>query len=210
MTYTGDVSKGGPADVRELTELTISKLEVGDFGNNAYLLRCNETGDGLLIDAAAEPDRLRELIGDLPISKIVTTHRHKDHWMGLTELARSTGATVVAHTLDAPELPVPVGLEVELPERLPPTAEAAAYFLVCEALANTAKHARASSASVAVHRVSGGVVVEIDDDGVGGADTAGGSGLRGLADRVEALDGSLRVTSRTGAGTHLRAEIPCG
>ncbi|MCG5215076.1 MBL fold metallo-hydrolase [Streptosporangium sp. KLBMP 9127] len=118
MTYTGDVSKGGPADVRELTELTISKLEVGDFGNNAYLLRCNETGDGLLIDAAAEPDRLRELIGDLPISKIVTTHRHKDHWMGLTELARSTGATVVAHTLDAPELPVPVGLEVEHGDRI--------------------------------------------------------------------------------------------
>ncbi len=118
MTYTGDVSKGGPADVRELTELSISKIEVGDFGNNAYLLRCNETGDGLLIDAAAEPDRLHELIGDQPISKIVTTHRHKDHWMALADLAKSTGATVVAHPLDAPELPVSVGLEVEHGDRI--------------------------------------------------------------------------------------------
>jgi glyoxylase-like metal-dependent hydrolase (beta-lactamase superfamily II) len=118
VTYTGDVSKGGPADVRELTELSISKIEVGDFGNNAYLLRCNETGDGLLIDAAAEPDRLHELIGDQPISKIVTTHRHKDHWMALADLAKSTGATVVAHPLDAPELPVSVGLEVEHGDRI--------------------------------------------------------------------------------------------
>ncbi|GAB3899315.1 hypothetical protein GCM10027612_59030 [Microbispora bryophytorum subsp. camponoti] len=80
MTYTGNVAKGGPADVREVPGLTISKIEVGDFGNNAYLLRCTETGDGLLIDAAAEPERLLDLIGDMPISSIVTTHRHRDHW----------------------------------------------------------------------------------------------------------------------------------
>jgi signal transduction histidine kinase len=72
-----------------------------------------------------------------------------------------------------------------------------------------AKHAHASSASVAVHRVDGIVVVEVDDDGVGGADSATGSGLRGLAERVEALHGSLFVKSPAGAGTHLRAEIPC-
>ncbi|GLW08366.1 hydrolase [Microtetraspora sp. NBRC 13810] len=118
MTYTGDVTKGGPADVRELPGLTISKLEVGDFGNNAYLLRCTETGDGLLIDAAAEADRLLGLMGDRPISKIVTTHRHQDHWMALAEVAGTTGATVVAHPLDGPELPVPVGLEVEHGDRV--------------------------------------------------------------------------------------------
>lgn len=118
MTYTGDVTPGGPADVRVLPELTISKMEVGDFGNNAYLLRCNKTGDGLLIDAAAEPDRLLKLIGDQPISKIVTTHRHRDHWMALEDVARATGATVVAHPLDAPELPVPVELQVEHGDRL--------------------------------------------------------------------------------------------
>ncbi|MEV4326924.1 MBL fold metallo-hydrolase [Microbispora rosea] len=118
MTYTGNVTKGGPADVREVPGLTISKIEVGGFGNNAYLLRCTETGDGLLIDAAAEPDRLIELIGDMPISSIVTTHRHPDHWGALEEVARATGAQTVAHPLDAPELPVEVTREVEHGDRV--------------------------------------------------------------------------------------------
>lgn len=118
MSYTGNVTQGGPPDVRELTDVTITKIEVGDFGNNAYLLRCRETGDGLLIDAAAEPDRLIELIGDTPISKIVTTHRHQDHWMALEEVAKATGAATIAHPLDAPELPVPVARTVEHGDRV--------------------------------------------------------------------------------------------
>lgn len=118
MSYTGNVTQGGPPDVRELTDVTITKIEVGDFGNNAYLLRCRETGDGLLIDAAAEPDRLIELIGDTPISKIVTTHRHQDHWMALEEVAKATGAETIAHPLDAPELPVPVARTVEHGDRV--------------------------------------------------------------------------------------------
>ncbi|RCG29606.1 MBL fold metallo-hydrolase [Sphaerisporangium album] len=113
MTYTGDVTAGGPADVRDLPGLTISKIEVGDFGNNAYLLRCRETGDGVLIDAANDAPRLLELIGDRPISKIITTHRHPDHWMALAEVAKETGAETIAHPLDAPELPVPVTRPVE-------------------------------------------------------------------------------------------------
>ncbi|GAA1303819.1 hydrolase [Planotetraspora silvatica] len=113
MSYTGDVTQGGPADVRELPGLTISKIEVGGFGNNAYLLRCTETGDGLLVDAAAEPDRLLALIGDRPISSIVTTHRHQDHWLALEDVARATGAQVIAHPLDAPELPVEVTRTVD-------------------------------------------------------------------------------------------------
>ncbi|WP_061300664.1 MBL fold metallo-hydrolase [Herbidospora cretacea] len=107
MTYTGDVSKGGPADVRELEKITIAKMEVGDFGNNAYLIRCRETGDGMLIDAAAEPERILELIGRHPISVIVTTHQHGDHWGALEEVAKATGATVVAGRDDAGALPVP-------------------------------------------------------------------------------------------------------
>ncbi|XVQ90327.1 MBL fold metallo-hydrolase [Microbispora siamensis] len=118
MTYTGNVTKGGPADVREVPGLTISKIEVGDFGNNAYLLRCAETGDGLLIDAAAEPDRLLDFIGDMPISSIVTTHRHPDHWGALKDVARATGAQTVAHPLDAPELPVKITREVEHGDRV--------------------------------------------------------------------------------------------
>jgi signal transduction histidine kinase len=85
----------------------------------------------------------------------------------------------------------------------------AAYYLVSESIANIGKHAQASSASVQVIRDNGRVVIEIVDDGIGGADTEGGSGLRGLADRVEALDGRLRVWTPPGHGTRVRAEIPC-
>jgi len=118
MAYTGNVVAGGPADVRELPDVTIAKVEVGDFGNNAYLLRCRTTGEGLLIDAAAEPDRLLDLIGDTPLRTIVTTHRHRDHWQALEAVAAATGAQVIAHPLDAPELPVPVTATVEHGDRI--------------------------------------------------------------------------------------------
>ena len=113
MTYTGDVTVGGPADLRELPGLSIAKLAVGPFNNNAYLLRCAETGEGLLIDAAAEGDRLLELVGTGPITSIVTTHQHGDHWQALEQLAKATGATLIAHPLDAPELPLPMDRLVE-------------------------------------------------------------------------------------------------
>jgi PAS domain S-box-containing protein len=102
---------------------------------------------------------------------------------------------------------VPVEL-IALPERrLPGPIEAAVYYVVCEALVNVAKHADASRAKVSVAEGDGQVVVEISDDGRGGADAESGSGLRGLADRVEALDGRLELDSKA-AGTTLRAEIP--
>ena len=93
-------------------------------------------------------------------------------------------------------------------ERLPAPVESAAYFVVSEALANVAKYAQATQASVAVGACNGRVTVEVADDGVGGADAARGSGLRGLADRVAALDGTLTLDSPAGRGTRLRAEIP--
>ena len=105
--------------------------------------------------------------------------------------------------------PIPVSLTFALPGRLPEQLEVAAYYLVAESLANVAKHAEAASASVEVSRSNGQVAVEIVDDGIGGADTEKGSGLRGLADRVEALDGRLRVWSPQNGGTRVRAEIPC-
>lgn len=113
MSYSGEVKVGGPADVRELPGLTISKLAVGPYDNNAYLLRCTSTGDQLLIDAAAEPGRLLELIGDRPLSRVVTTHRHQDHWQALAEVATTTSASIVAHPHDAEALPVPVTDPVE-------------------------------------------------------------------------------------------------
>jgi signal transduction histidine kinase len=103
-------------------------------------------------------------------------------------------------------LPVELG---DVPEdRLPEPIEAAAYFVVAEALTNVAKYAHASQATVTVERVNGHAIVEVADDGIGGADPDRGSGLRGLADRVSALDGRMRLDSPAGAGTRLRAEIP--
>jgi glyoxylase-like metal-dependent hydrolase (beta-lactamase superfamily II) len=100
VTYTGNVTVGGRADVRELTALTISKLAVGPYENNCYLLRCAETGDQVLVDAAAEPDRLLELIGEDGISAVVTTHGHHDHWQALAAVAEATGARTLAHADD--------------------------------------------------------------------------------------------------------------
>ena len=108
MSYTGNVSVGGPPDRRELPGLSVTKLAVGPMDNNAYLLRCSRTGEALLIDAAAEPGRLIELIGDTPVARIVTTHKHADHWQALAEVQAATGAAVVAHPIDAGEIPVTV------------------------------------------------------------------------------------------------------
>jgi PAS domain S-box-containing protein len=104
--------------------------------------------------------------------------------------------------------PVEVEIDADLPERLPGSIEAAAYYVVAEALTNVAKYAGASCALVRVTREDGRAVIEVSDDGVGGADAGRGSGLRGLSDRVEALGGRLEVESPPGSGTRLRAEIP--
>jgi signal transduction histidine kinase len=104
---------------------------------------------------------------------------------------------------------LPVRLSIELDERVGERVEVAAYYVVSESLANIGKHAHASSASIGVGRADGQLVVEVVDDGVGGADSERGSGLRGLADRVEALGGRLRVWTPRGGGTRVRAELPC-
>ncbi|HEX5617924.1 MAG TPA: sensor histidine kinase [Solirubrobacteraceae bacterium] len=133
----------------------------------------------------------------------------------LRELARGIHPAVLSQRGLEPALealatraPVPVTLDVDVGGRLPSAHETAAYFVVSEALVNVAKYARASHATVAVRRVNGHVSVEVVDDGVGGADPAGGSGLRGLADRVAALDGTLALDSPAGRGTRLQADLP--
>ena len=133
----------------------------------------------------------------------------------LRELARGLHPAVLTdHGLRAAvemlagRAPLPVEL-AEIPdERLPAPVEAAAYYLIAEALTNVAKYAQASAVQVRVVADGASVTVEIQDDGAGGADPSAGTGLRGLADRVEALGGTLDVTSPAGAGTRLRAEIP--
>ncbi|MFF7299664.1 MBL fold metallo-hydrolase [Streptomyces sp. NPDC008265] len=112
MTYTGEVKVGGPADVHELADLMISKVAVGGMNNNAYLLRCRATDEQLLIDAAAEPQTLLNLIGDDGITAVVTTHQHGDHWGALREIVDATGATTYAGALDAEGIPVPTDVPV--------------------------------------------------------------------------------------------------
>jgi glyoxylase-like metal-dependent hydrolase (beta-lactamase superfamily II) len=102
------VRVGGPPDTREIDGLVVTKIAVGPMDNNAYLLRCASTGQGILVDAANEAGRLIEMIGDTPVGTIVTTHRHADHWQALPEVQEHTGAEVVAHSADADYLPVPV------------------------------------------------------------------------------------------------------
>ncbi len=110
----------------------------------------------------------------------------------------------------AARAPVPVELAIDVEGRLPEPLEVAAYYVVSESLTNIAKHAQANAARVEIVKEHGELVLEIVDDGIGGADSERGTGLRGLADRVESLDGRLRVWTPRGGGTRVRAEIPCG
>jgi signal transduction histidine kinase len=106
--------------------------------------------------------------------------------------------------------PVPATVSGSLDGRFAPAVEATAYFVVSEALANVGKYAEASEVRISVGRSNGHVTVEVRDDGVGGADPAKGSGLRGLADRVAAVGGRIEIDSPTGRGTTVSAQIPCG
>jgi len=133
----------------------------------------------------------------------------------LRDLARGIHPSVLTERgLDAAlsalaqRAPLPVELHVAVSGRLDPTIEAAAYFLVSEALTNVAKHARADRVSVDVAVVDGTLEVTIADDGAGGADDTKGSGLRGLVDRVTAVGGRIDVTSPPGQGTRLCARLP--
>jgi PAS domain S-box-containing protein len=133
----------------------------------------------------------------------------------LRELARGIHPAVLSERGLEPAVravadraPIPVELAIDLAERLPEPVEAAAYYVVSEALTNVAKYADASVVRVEVSCRDGRAAITVSDDGAGGADPAGGSGLRGLADRVEALSGRLEIDSPRGSGTTLRAELP--
>jgi signal transduction histidine kinase len=133
----------------------------------------------------------------------------------LRELARGIHPAVLTDRgLDgalealAARAPIPVELVATPGERLPEPVEATAYYIVAESLTNVAKYARATGATVSVQRVNGRLLVQVQDDGIGGADMTRGSGLRGLADRAEALRGTLHIESSAGRGTLVTAELP--
>ncbi len=153
-------------------------------------------------DAATRLDRARDEIA-VSLEELRTVAR------GLHPAVLSGHGLDVALQSIAAQSPTPVTLNIQVEGRLPEPIEVAAYYVVSESLANIAKHAKATKVSVDVTRDGEAVVVEVVDDGVGGASTDTGSGLRGLADRVEAHGGRLRVWSPPGEGTRLRAELPC-
>jgi len=151
--------------------------------------------DRLLESAGAELDSALEELRELArgIHPAVLTDR---------------GLGTALETL-ASRAPVPVEL-AQLPDgRLPEAVELAAYFVVAEALTNVAKYAHATHAKVEVARANGRLMVEVEDDGIGGANPENGTGLRGLADRIAVLEGRLEIDSETGSGTTVRAQIPC-
>jgi signal transduction histidine kinase len=159
-----------------------------------------------------------QLEGDEAATQRIDEARHAvaESLEELREIARGIHpAVVTGHGLGvaleqlAARAAVPIRLTVEVRGRLPEAIEVASYYVVAESLTNIGKYAEASAATVDVSRSNGRLLVEITDDGIGGADTERGSGLRGLADRVEALGGRLRVWSPIGAGTRVQAEIPC-
>jgi signal transduction histidine kinase len=206
-----------------LEELRGSRQRVIEAGQDERQRLERDLHDGAqqrLIALSLELGRLGNRLDDRPDARSRLDRARQEVAMSLEELravARGIHPAVVSgHGLGvaleslAARAPVPVRLLVELEARMPEPLEVAAYYVVSESLANIAKHACATSASVDVTRENGELVVEVVDDGVGGADTERGTGLRGLADRVEALGGRVRIWTPLGGGTRVRAEMPCG
>jgi signal transduction histidine kinase len=205
----------------QLAEIKASRERIvaaGDAARRRLERNLHDGAQQRLVGIALQLRLLQNRVGDDPSAAALVTTASDElaHSLSeLRELARGIHPAVLEHGLPAAldalatRSPVPTDVDCELPGRVGEPVELAAYFVVCEALANVAKYARATTAAVRVRRENGLLSVEVADDGVGGADETHGSGLRGLADRVEALDGTLRVTSPAGAGTIVRAELPC-
>jgi signal transduction histidine kinase len=210
------------ADLRaRLEELRGSRrrvIEAADAERQRLERNLHDGAQQRLATLSLELAMLDELMGSDPEAREVLEQAQSnlaDSLDELRELAQGIHPAVltdhglaVALEALAKRSPVPIRLEVERDERLPERIEVAAYYLITECLANIAKHAQASGARVVVSREGDEVVIEVMDDGVGGASRDRGSGLRGLADRVESLGGTLHVSSPAGRGTHVRAAIP--
>jgi signal transduction histidine kinase len=211
------------ADLRaRLTDLRASRSRIVEAGDAARRKLERDLHDGAQQRLVSLSILLRLVAGklppDAPETRLLTTARDeltaslaelRGIAQGIHPAVLSDHGLPVALESLAARAPVRIGLHVALDERLPEAIEVAAYYLVAEGLTNVAKYADAQSASIDIARENGMLVVEISDDGKGGADPEHGSGLRGLADRVEALDGRLRVWSPASGGTRMRAEIPC-
>jgi signal transduction histidine kinase len=157
---------------------------------------------------ADDPEAARELLGEARRNAREALEELRGLARGIHPPVLTDRGLAAAIVALADRTPLVVRVDVALDERPPETVETAAYFVVAESLANAGKHANAANVDITVWRVDGRLVVEVADDGSGGADAAG-NGLRGLERRVEALDGTLDVESPVGGGTIVRAVMPC-
>ena len=208
------------ANLEELRASRARLVEAGDAERRRLERDLHDGAQSRLVGIAALLAQVRRRTDTDPAAAVMLDRAQAELGTSLAELrelARGIHPAVLTERGLGPALsalatraPVPVTLDADGGERLPGPVEIAAYFVVSEALANVAKYAQATEATVAIRRADGSVTVEVTDDGVGGADAGKGSGLRGLADRVAALDGTLFVESPAGRGTRLRVEIPCG
>jgi signal transduction histidine kinase len=207
------------ARLEELKGSRARVLEAGQKERQRLERNLHDGAQQRLIALALELSLLEEQLPDNPVARTrVDEARHevatsleelRDVARGIHPAVLTGHGLAVALESIAARAAVPVRLAVEIEGRLPEQVEVAAYYVISESLANIGKHAKASKATAKIARANGQVVVEVVDDGVGGADTERGSGLRGLADRVEALGGRLRVWTPVGGGTRVKAEIPC-
>jgi signal transduction histidine kinase len=171
--------------------------------------RLREVGDALRLSRTSSSEGTTHRVGDAEAQLEGTLEDLRRLARGLHPGALADRG--LASALEGLRETFPLPLRIDVPaERLGPDLELVAYFMCSEALANISKHARASSAAVSVTVVDRRGLILVEDDGVGGADPASGSGLRGLADRIETIGGTLRVESVPGSGTRLTAEIPLG
>jgi signal transduction histidine kinase len=208
------------ADAREMLAASRARVvEAGDAERRRLERNLHDGAQQRLVALAVQLRLIRAAIdGDLPMARglldsAITELR--EALEELRELARGIHpAMLTKYGLEravaalAVRSPVPVEIAAMPEERLPPPVEAAAYYIMAEAITNVAKYAAASHITVTVDQAGDCTRVEVTDDGIGGADLAAGSGLRGIADRVEALNGHLQVMSPIGVGTTVRAEIP--
>jgi signal transduction histidine kinase len=208
--------------VEELTESRSAVMKAMHMERRRIERDLHDGAQQRLVSLAMDLGRARDRMesGEIDGARDLLVHTHEESKVILKELrdlVRGIHPAVLSDRgLDAAisaiagRSSIPVEVDVDLVNRLPDEVEGTAYFFVVEALANIAKHSHASEAHVSISRNGNWLRVEIRDNGLGGADPSRGTGLAGLRDRIEALDGRMRIESRNGGGTRLMVEIPCG